>query len=517
MALTTINISTIYTEKHLSWMAALLGMTFCSIVIYLNYGIVSSDGILYIEVAKQIATGNWNAAFSLYRWPFYPSLISLVHLVSGWDFQLSAHFLTIVFFGLTASGLAILVRELGGGKHEISASAVLFLSSPYIMESMPPMIIRDHGLGCFHVWSLVFFLRFYQHKKFKDALLWGATALLAMLFRIEAFTYMILLPLVLLLKKEDLKTRYLSLLQANIFLLVLTITTTLFLALNPGITLHDLSRLGDPARVAQAVWDQLQQGLSGKADIYADKVLGKFLDDYALIGLVLTLSLVLISQTVTSAGWVALIGAAYAAKNRIQLVAFKRANIMHWLLLLGIINAAFILLSVFVLSSRYVLPVSLVIIVYASFGMTAIFKVFCWPLKAHNLRGRGSLALVIVVGMLLQTCYIFWPPNPESHYEIQAANWLISHTPQGSSIYFDQGRLRYYYDGNSQSRGVDSWSSVVEKLSDGPVHGYDYAVVHVSDKHPEQEQYLVQQLGQPLASFKNRQKKVVIFSIRDIK
>lgn len=506
-------INPIFSEKHSQWLAALVGMLVSAIIIYSNYNVINTDGILYIEVAKQFVAGNYEEAFKLYRWPFYPALIALTYKLTHLDYQLSAHLLTIVFFGFTSAGLVTLVKELGGSRQVMLLAGGLLFSSPYIMESMTPMIIRDHGLGASHVWSLVYFLRFYRNSQIKDSLAWGLTASLAVLFRIEAITYLVMLPLIIVLKRSSLKRFAFSLFNAYSVLIAASLVIFIFLAVNPQLAFEDLGRLAEPASVANTVLLQIQEGLAGKSEIYADQVLGNYLQDYAMAGLIITLALVLVSQAATSAGWMQLLLALYAAKNHIKLVAFRQSNIMHWLLVLGMINAAFILLSVFVLSSRYMLPVSLVIIVYASFGIAELLKHQNIE-TIFNLKSRQSLiTLGVLMGLALQILFIFWPPNEGGKYELRAVQWASKNIPKESRIFFDQGRLRYYYDKDSSSRERVEWEVIEKKIITGELTAYDYLMIHTSTKHPYQEQWLTSFYGQPLTSFNNRQKKVLIYKI----
>lgn len=490
----------------------ILVMLVVATVIHSNYRIINSDGILYIEAAKQLAAGDWRGAMGTFRWPFYSALIALAYYVTGLDFQLAAHGLTVIFWSMTAAGVMTLVKTLGGKRLEVLLAGVLVVTSPYLMESLPPMIVRDHGLGAFHVWSVVFFLRFCQRQKLSDAMLWGGFAAVAVLFRIEAITYFVLLPMLLWVESGMNLARKVRLYcKANLVLVASVLAVLALLALDPKLSLQDLGRLHEPATIALQVYAQLQQGLAGKAEIYANQVLGEFIDDYALAGLVLTLLLVLVTKAALSAGWVQLFGALFAARRHDRVLAFKESRLLHWLLLLGMINAAFILIGVFVLSGRYVLPVSFVMMVYAAFGLAELTRMQLLPAQTRKIR---LFAMLLVAGLVLQACYILWPPGQESRYEIKAANWVAANTPPGSRLYFSHKRTRYYFNGDSSSRDQDSWETVQRMVEAAKAGQYDYMIVHLSGKHPEQGAFLSGSLGEPLATFAHRNKYVAVFEVK---
>jgi hypothetical protein len=51
-------------------------------------------------------------------------------------------------------------------------------------------------------------------------------------------------------------------------------------------------------------------------------------------------------------------------------------------------------------------------------------------------------------------------------------------------------------------------------LNSDELQQFDYVLVHVSHRHPEQQEWIIQKLGVPIASFKNRRGKQI--QIHDI-
>ncbi len=498
-------VSTVLNDRHIPWIAGLSGILLASFMIHARSGVINSDGILYIEVARQVLAGNWSEVRHLFAWPLYPVLIACVNVLTGLSLQAAAHLLTGIFFGLSAAGISLLVREMGGNRNTMLAAVLLLLASPYLARSLLPMVIRDHGFLAAHIWSLIYFVRFYRNAQNKDAWLWGGCATLATLFRIEGMTYLLLLPIILWMEPKPWRDRLGKFIKVNQLLPALGGLLAGYLLLNPSTKLTDFGRLSDPLEFAKRALFQMQHGLSEKAVIYGNQVLGEFLDDFALAGLIVTLFLILVYKSLTCAGWVQLIVAIFFRKHRGKMG--HSTTILSWSLMLGTINAIFILLSSFVLSGRYLLSVALVIILYGAFGLEHLYR-----------NWRGSLntnwALwAVLSGLLLQAVFILAPPSKGSKFEIEAAQWASRHLPKQSLVYFDHGRLQFYFNGISNSREETSFHDVLKIIRSSKIKAYEYALLHIPLKEPNAETTVSALLGKPLARFPNRNEEVAIYQI----
>lgn len=503
-------------ENYLTGVVVLVAILQASWLIHLSGGVINLDGILYVEVARLFALNAWDQGVAQYDWPLYPWLIAGVHELSGFSLQSSAHLLTICFFALTAAGVIALVREAGGDRRVQLASAMLLFGSIYIVDAVLPMIVRDHGFWAAHLWSLVYFIRFYRDHTWPDAFKWGVAAGLAMLFRIEGVTYLVMLPFVLLMQRHfGWRHRLAVFAKANVVTLLTMAVLIAVVSFNGAIVWEDMGRLVDPYLVLKQVYAQLMQGLHAKADIIAREVLGEFLDEYALTGLLLTLTTALVTKGLSSAGWAQLISAAYGLMNNRQSLLPKYPGVFAWLVMLGLGNAVLIIMSIFVLSKRYVLPMAFIILVYAAFGLVAMYE--AWKSKRLNPEKPNWIFPGVVIALLLQFLIAVWPPNPGKMYELEAARWLQNNVSPESSIYFDERRSRYYYNQDSSDRNQDQWEIVQQELSAENIRKYDYALVHLSRKFPERMSVLTDlAAGEPVAEFDNgRGDKVLIFKIPD--
>lgn len=477
-------------EKHLPLWAGISAAIIAAWIVLQSHGVINNDGILYIEAAKQFANREWARGFALYNWPLYPLLIATVSYLTPLEFQASAHATSILFFAMTGAGIALLAKEFGGDRRAMLAAILLLLCSPYVVRSLLPMVIRDHGFLAFHIWSLVFFLRFNRIPSWTNAGIWGVAATIATLFRIEGIIYLAFLPLVMLMTTtHPMKTRLQLLLKAQTVSILIGVLIGGLLLFHPAIGMQSMGRLADPINMGKSAFSQLSQGLADKADIYGTSVLGPFLENFALTGLTLTLALILLIKAAASAGWLQL---AFAAYSR---TVPKQAFVFKWLMLLGLINGAIILLSAFVLSTRYLLPIATLILIMGAFGLAALFQ--------STYKNKWALS-GIVVALLLQTASTLWPFNHKNRYELEAAAWVKSHISSEMRVYFDRGRLRYYATGDSSNRKEEPWEEVQRLLNSDALKQYDFVLLHVSQRHSEQQNFIKHKLGTPIATFKNQ-------------
>lgn len=501
-------------QEMLPWMVSVIGGLLALYVILLSRGLINPDGVAYIEAAGLINMGNWADAQQLQikLKLFYPLIIASLHNLTSLDYQTSAYLFTILSFSATSAGLLILVRELGGDWRTMLAAAALLFTSPYLVGDLLPMLVRDHGFWAAHVWSLVFFVRIVQNPAWRNIFGWSIFALLALMFRSEGLTYLLLMPLALSFLKQGEGVRKIlhTLMRVYSPLILVSVVAVLYYLTGAPKALMLLSGTKEAMRAAISFYGKLDHGLAVKADTYS-LVLGDFIADYALGGIVLTLLYVVFSKMLTSAGIGQLAMALYALKLRVTAHFQEMHKVMVWAVFLGLGNAIAVAFSFFLLPKRYLVSVATITIVYAAFGLKAIYANWrSLPAK------KNFLFPIIVVVLCIQFLFIAWPHHPQSAYEKTAAEWIKANVPSGSQIYFDTGRMHFYATGNAVFFVDKKWKKLQRDMASGAHKKFDYVVVHVSTKLPEQQSYMEQQLGtSPLVQFDDgRHKKILVFKLQ---
>lgn len=506
-------------EQNLAWFCGVIGILIASWVNYQAHGVINDDGILYLNAARLFSEGLWREGLAIYNWPFYSLLISLAHKTTGLQLQTSANLLAVSFFAATCMGMAALLREAGGNRQTVIAGLILLIATPYLAGDILPMVVRDHGYWAFHLWSLVFFLRFLKDEAWGNAIFWGVLAIVCMLFRIEGLTYLVALPLVLLVGAPDtLSTRWRKLLKANTVLIASGLGLAILLAMHPTLDLSDLGRLSEPLLVAELVSQQLTSGLSSRAELIAQQVLGGYLDDYAMATLLLGLLYILLFKAFTVGGMLqSALTLVFWRKTR-NVLTTRYLEVLIWLLILGLINAAAILLYRFALPKRMLAPLGFIVIAFAAFGAASFIDEARKNTAAVSDRSKG-LALLMAFVLLIQAAAVLRPSNPKERYEKDAVEWVLAKAPPGSRIYFQTERLRFYAGdpmrrepgclpvwqppwrqtpNAANERAGEEWECIFRAPE---MASHDYLVFSLKRKDSGFEDFLTARLGTPLAIF----------------
>lgn len=494
------------TENQLQWILTLLSALLAWRIIYIQHGWINDDSILYFEVARLFSVGEWKLGFALYNWPLYPALIALIHKITDANIQTIAQILNILFFTVTTYSFISIIRLAGGNKLTIFCGILLLFSTPYIVGDVLPMLLRDQGFWAFFLLSIQLFIKFYRSGKFSHALLWQLSAILAVLFRIEAITFLVLLPFTLLTITN--RPRIKNWAYANsINLLAFTLIITL-LIFSPSLTLSSFGRLNDIFTVLASSYTNITQALAAKAQIMNHQILGGGLDNYGMTGIVVTLLTILMVKFFSAPGWMASLILVGNWKNSIKHLAPDTLKIFYWVMTLAMLNAAVILTSTFILSGRYIINLGLIMLVLASFCLANLFNM-------PRTRLRSFLLALIFVLLSLSLINNILPKNNEYNYEQHAVSWIKAHNQSNAPVFYVSPTARYYAGEPYTGRGYDSWNYTISAIADGSIQKYQYLAIDIKNHQPEKEQQLFNslsnyQLVKEVMGFRSK-KKVMIF------
>lgn len=501
-------------QKNLHWLLLLLATLVACWAVFQEHGRINDDGVLYLEAARVIALGEWKQSLDLYPWPLYPLLIAATHQLMGLSLQHAALLLSVLFFLLSTHIFILLIKEVGGSSCTVIAGALLLLSCSYIMRYVLPTVMREQGHWAFYLASLLYFLRFYRNSRWMDALGWQGCAIVAMLFRIEGITYLALLPLMLITQQElAWAERGKRLVKAYSLTILAIASVALALLLLPSLKLSDLGRLHEPMSVLQGAYQQVTHGLIDKAHIIGDSVLGSFLSDYGMQGLILTLIAIIFGKITAASGWLALILAVIYGKISALKLNNDARRLLIWVASLGLLNLWVILLCNFILPSRLAIPIAWIIFIFGAFTLNSLYVK--WQRSAPVLKRKLLWAAVIVLTLQLS---ITLKPRP-AHYndEQDAVAWINQNTAAASKVFYDNPRLRYYAGLPFVDRGIADWDRVSKAIDDGSIKSYNYLVIHMDNRRPEREKYLYQAVPQHLVATINSSKnrRILIFALKD--
>lgn len=494
--------------KLISWLT-LLSSLIAWRVIYIQQGWINDDSVLYFEMARLFSLGEWSTGNALFNWPFYPALLAGFHLISGASFQLSAQIFNIIFFAITTFSFLSIIRLSGGNQLTILCGALLLLSSAYIVGDILPMLLRDQGFWAFFLSSIYFFIQFYRQQTVKTALLWQSCALIAVLFRIEAVTFLIFLPFIFLIETKFKGFKVWAL--ANC--LVITIAGILLLSVkfHPSLSAADLGRANDIFNLLSDGFRQKIISFNEKASVIGEQVLGGFLHDYSMLVLIVGLLAILAVKSALAAGWVSLGLFVYKFREARFLIAPDALKIFYWLIALALINATLILFNVFVLSGRYIISLSFILLILCTFCLALLFK-------QSQQANRKILLSIILAALLLSFFNNLLPKNSAYNYEQQAVAWLKNtEKVDEKRVFYVSPRARYYAGAPYQGRGYDYWTYTQQSIADKSIYGYDYLLINLNKNKEFKQQELIlteklphYRLIHTVYGFKNK-KKVLIY------
>ncbi len=92
---------------------------------------INVDGILYLDVAHQLTLGNWNEAYRLYNWLFYPSLIAGLAMVTPFDIVASAGILNTILYAAVIWLFLTVLRYSGADQKTMLAGCLIILIHPF--------------------------------------------------------------------------------------------------------------------------------------------------------------------------------------------------------------------------------------------------------------------------------------------------------------------------------------------------------------------------------------------------
>ncbi len=479
--------------KKLFWWVVLASMLLAGWMQYIQHGWINPDTVLYFEQARLIALGDWTGAIKVFNWPLYGACIAAVHKITSLSIHQSAQVLNMLFFGIATASFLTIVQLAGGGARVMLAGTLLLFGGQYLVGDVLEMLLRDQGFWAFYLSGLVFFIRYVQHNKLNDALLWQVCIMIATLFRIEAICYLIGLPLCLLLMRElSWENRLLRLLNTYSVAISALIAITVAIIISDDLSMRNFGRLQEVFSLN--LYQEFTLKFQTQAHIMSSQVLGKYLEDFAVMGLLLTFIYVMIAKIISATGIFATIFAGITLKNHGANIQPKAYLVLKATALIALISMALIIVKVFVLSGRYVAGLSWVLLVLGAFYFAALL--------ASKQKRIAFIASLVVIALCLGLVKNILPKRQGYNYQQQAVSWLKANNKERKPVFYDEKRLRYYANAPFTFE-PDDWEYLSRKTQSASIHDYGYLVISHSSKHPERKQFLKDHLPshQEVASF----------------
>jgi hypothetical protein len=489
-------------------------------IIFLQHGWVTSDAILYFEMARLLADGQWDKAIAMFKWPFYPSLIALVHMVTGLSMQTSAQCLSVTFFATSLWALLNIVIQLGGGQRAQVLATLMILGSSYIVGDIMPMTTRDQGYWAFMLLALWQFIVFFKQGNFRNALAWQVLVLLATLFRIEGAVYILAFPLVILaLPKPTIGgvNAIHLLFRAYAFFILLGILAALAMAMSSSANVDALGRLNELLTGFSDIEQNIKQNLMHRVDVMRDQVIGEPFKEFAWFTFLLSLFSISVIKCFFVAGWAPAILTLFSTQQSRDTLNKETLKVLGVFAGISWVIATLIILKVNILSGRYVILFGFVLIAVAS--IIADAQLQQW--KRINLSNKVVLitcAIIILLGFIGNVL----PKRDDFYYEIDAVQYVKQHANiKQQAVLYTSEKQRFYAGMPYEDRSYDEWQYLVDRIEDGRENQYEFVLINLNNKADsvEKEAYLKTHLTQfkqdkVFYGYKNKKRTLVYRRIR---
>jgi len=159
--------------------------------------LIDRDGVTYLQAAMAYQMQGLHAATALgaqAAWPFYSIVIAWCAKLTGLPILFSAYLVDYLLISISAFCFIAIVNRMAGHRKLTYLALLIFLSWHEYTKAFPAFL-RDHGFITFLLLSVILFHSFLRSRKWRYALLWSLSLLMAFLFRLEAIIYILLMPL----------------------------------------------------------------------------------------------------------------------------------------------------------------------------------------------------------------------------------------------------------------------------------------------------------------------------------
>jgi hypothetical protein len=203
---------------------------------------------------------------------------------------------------------------------------------------------------------------------------------------------------------------------------------------------------------------------------------------------------VLIVKSISATGIVNLGLAVLAIKSRKRLINNTVFYILSVVALIAFLNMALIITKVFVLSSRYVLALSFVMMVFAAFYLADSFRYF--EQKSKPSKKNQWLTIALLAFMVLSLIKNILPKQNGYNYIQDATTWIDQHKVPKKEVFYDDKRMRYYLGLPFIPDMGNDWLMVTSAIEDKSIQKYNYLLLSFSVKDKDREKLVADKLSE---------------------
>ena len=227
------------------------------------------------------------------------------------------------------------------------------------------------------------------------------------------------------------------------------------------------------------LFNELTYTLLTKGQIMSEQVLGKYLEEFAVIGLLLTFVYVMIVKAISTTGIINFILAAYSTTQK-RLIKPHVASVLKATAIIATINMSLIITKVFVLSSRYVVALAFVLMIPAAFQLGQLLTQY----SQNKIQNKQLVVAIhfILIFMLGSVIKNVWPKAEGYNFMQEAVAWVKANNPNHDPVFYNESRMRYYADEKFIGTWPNNWDMIQQKINNGEIEQYNYLLISYSQK-----------------------------------
>jgi len=174
------------TKGGLYFVLGLSAIIKVSALIVLSEKAINNDGLQYISVAQQFASGHFSEGLALYPMPLYSLFITIFHLLVS-DWVLAARLISLIFLVLTIFPLYLISKDLFDNR--IAFWGCLAFALAPLPNSWVAYVIRGPSFIFFFAWAVYFALKAIRSKKTGFFVLSAVFLWFSILLRLEGIIF----------------------------------------------------------------------------------------------------------------------------------------------------------------------------------------------------------------------------------------------------------------------------------------------------------------------------------------
>ncbi len=434
---------------------------------------IGVDGVLYLRCAAAYNQGGLKAAMALYQWPFYSILIAHLHQL-GLSYITAARLLDALLQAWMVYFFIRIVFHLNPSPR-VGLWALLCIICYSTLNDDRGFFLRDFGYWAFYLTSFWMALVFLKTEKQRYLWLFGLSILVAALFRIEGV--LIALGTIVLFFCMPGWSFYVRCRNSFIMAWPFWLGALLFLLIGS----HNVYGGGRLQEIYNFITHGLATVLQNRTQTIdlMDKALKPYYifihTNQMYLGMLIGF---FVYKIVTSTGVIYSGFAVYGWAKKALVLGRREKILWYGLMIIQVFILAVFLMNNLFLTSRYVLALCLLILLWAPFGIEQLYQ------KELIATRKWRLSITIALGcfFIFSLSYSFVHIGPSKQYVLDTTKWLQLHTGTNDRIAVNDTIVLYRVKG-----AIPTWDEDVltpNQESNCQFSAYRYVAVKFHHEDP---------------------------------